>query len=125
MGSQSHIILSQESQLGRGQSYTFTFKADSIGSFRIFCDIFCAIHPLMQNGLLIVSEWGRPAPSACAFATALTRLRRSCEIKGFCFVRFVPQVFHFGWFVGSALFGRCGLNMRASPNRISKELNRE
>ena len=37
-----------------GQSYTFTFNADTIGSFRVFCDIFCAIHPLMQNGLLIV-----------------------------------------------------------------------
>jgi heme/copper-type cytochrome/quinol oxidase subunit 2 len=37
-----------------GQSYTFTFNADSVGSFRIFCDIFCAIHPLMQNGLLVV-----------------------------------------------------------------------
>jgi hypothetical protein len=37
------------------QSYTFTFIANTVGSFRIFCNIFCAIHPLMQNGLLVVS----------------------------------------------------------------------
>src|ERR1700730_10464701 len=38
-----------------GQSYNVTFSADTTGTFRIFCDIFCAIHPLMQNGLLIVT----------------------------------------------------------------------
>jgi FtsP/CotA-like multicopper oxidase with cupredoxin domain len=38
-----------------GQSYTFTFVANEAGTFRIYCNIFCAIHPLMQNGQLIVT----------------------------------------------------------------------
>lgn len=38
-----------------GQSYEVTFTADQTGTFRVYCDIFCAIHPLMQNGELIVS----------------------------------------------------------------------
>ena len=37
-----------------GQSYTLTFVANQKGSFRMYCSIFCAIHPLMQNGVLIV-----------------------------------------------------------------------
>jgi heme/copper-type cytochrome/quinol oxidase subunit 2 len=38
-----------------GQSYTLTFNANQAGTFRVYCSIFCAIHPLMQNGELIVS----------------------------------------------------------------------
>ncbi len=38
-----------------GQSFTFTFVADQPGTFRIYCNIFCAIHPLMQNGELVVT----------------------------------------------------------------------
>ena len=38
-----------------GQSYTLTFVANQAGSFRAFCSIFCAIHPYMQNGELIVT----------------------------------------------------------------------
>ena len=38
-----------------GHSYTLTFVANEAGTFRIFCNIFCAIHPLMQNGELIVT----------------------------------------------------------------------
>lgn len=38
-----------------GQSYDVTFTADQAGTFRIYCDIFCVIHPQMQNGELIVS----------------------------------------------------------------------
>lgn len=38
-----------------GQSYNLTFVADDVGTFRIYCNIFCAIHPLMQNGELIVT----------------------------------------------------------------------
>jgi hypothetical protein len=38
-----------------GLSYTLTFNADQVGKFRVYCSIFCAIHPLMQNGELIVS----------------------------------------------------------------------
>lgn len=41
--------------LQAGQSHTLTFTANQKGSFRVFCNIFCSIHPLMQNGLLIVS----------------------------------------------------------------------
>ena len=38
-----------------GQSYTLKFVADQVGAFRVFCSVFCAIHPLMQNGLLNVT----------------------------------------------------------------------
>jgi FtsP/CotA-like multicopper oxidase with cupredoxin domain len=38
-----------------GKSFTFTFVATEAGTFRIYCNIFCAIHPLMQNGELIVT----------------------------------------------------------------------
>jgi heme/copper-type cytochrome/quinol oxidase subunit 2 len=38
-----------------GQSYNVTFTANKAGTFRIYCDIFCAIHPFMQNGALVVS----------------------------------------------------------------------
>lgn len=39
-----------------GQSYTVTFTATKAGTFRVFCSIFCSIHPLMQNGALIVTQ---------------------------------------------------------------------
>ncbi len=42
--------------LGQNHSYTVTFQAKETGTFRIYCSIFCAIHPLMQNGQLIVSS---------------------------------------------------------------------
>ncbi|HYC11333.1 MAG TPA: hypothetical protein VEC02_01550 [Nitrososphaerales archaeon] len=38
-----------------GKSYDVTFTANERGTFRIYCDIFCAIHVFMQNGELIVS----------------------------------------------------------------------
>jgi len=38
-----------------GQSYDVTFLANKEGTFRVYCDIFCAIHPFMQNGALVVS----------------------------------------------------------------------
>ena len=38
-----------------GQSYDVTFTADQTGTFKVYCDIFCVIHPYMQNGELIVS----------------------------------------------------------------------
>jgi heme/copper-type cytochrome/quinol oxidase subunit 2 len=39
-----------------GQSHTITFVANVAGTFRVYCDIFCTIHPFMQNGALIVSS---------------------------------------------------------------------
>ncbi len=39
-----------------GQSYDVKFTANQAGTFRVFCDIQCSIHPLMQNGTLIVSQ---------------------------------------------------------------------
>lgn len=39
-----------------GSSYTLTFVADQAGTFRVYCNIFCAIHPFMQNGQLIVTQ---------------------------------------------------------------------
>ena len=38
-----------------GHSYDVTFIANKAGTFRIYCDIFCGIHPFMQNGELVVS----------------------------------------------------------------------
>jgi heme/copper-type cytochrome/quinol oxidase subunit 2 len=38
-----------------GQSYDVTFLATKAGTFRIYCNIPCAIHALMQNGALIIS----------------------------------------------------------------------
>ena len=38
-----------------GQSFTLKFVANEVGLFRVFCSVFCAIHPLMQNGLLNVT----------------------------------------------------------------------
>jgi len=38
-----------------GKSYDVTFTANEKGTFRVYCDIFCAIHVFMQNGELIVS----------------------------------------------------------------------
>ena len=39
-----------------GQSYTLKFVANQVGQFRVYCNVFCAIHPLMQDGLLNVTE---------------------------------------------------------------------
>lgn len=38
-----------------GGSYAVTFTATELGTFRIYCSIFCSIHPLMQNGYLVVT----------------------------------------------------------------------
>ena len=38
-----------------GQSYDVTFTADQTGTFKVFCDIPCLIHPLMVNGEFIVT----------------------------------------------------------------------
>ena len=37
-----------------GQSFTLKIQANQVGNFTIYCDILCVIHPLMQNGRLIV-----------------------------------------------------------------------
>ena len=42
--------------LAPGQRHVVSFVADEVGSFRIYCNVFCAIHPYMQNGELIVSS---------------------------------------------------------------------
>jgi heme/copper-type cytochrome/quinol oxidase subunit 2 len=39
-----------------GHENTISFVANKVGSFRIYCNVVCAIHPLMQNGELIVSS---------------------------------------------------------------------
>ena len=41
--------------LAPGQQQTISFVATDVGSFRMYCNVFCAIHPYMQNGALIVS----------------------------------------------------------------------
>jgi FtsP/CotA-like multicopper oxidase with cupredoxin domain len=39
-----------------GQSNVIKFVASEVGTFRMYCDILCSIHPLMQNGAFIVSS---------------------------------------------------------------------
>jgi hypothetical protein len=41
--------------LPTGDSYTLTFFANQKGTFTMYCNTFCAIHPYMQDGQLIVS----------------------------------------------------------------------
>jgi heme/copper-type cytochrome/quinol oxidase subunit 2 len=41
--------------LREGQSFDISFTANQAGTFKVYCDIFCSIHPLMQNGLLNVT----------------------------------------------------------------------
>ena len=38
-----------------GQQQAISFVASEAGISRVYCNIFCAIHPYMQNGELIVS----------------------------------------------------------------------
>jgi hypothetical protein len=38
------------------QSFKISFVADEVGTFRIYCAIFCPVHPYMQNGELIVTS---------------------------------------------------------------------
>jgi FtsP/CotA-like multicopper oxidase with cupredoxin domain len=40
--------------LAPGQSYNVSFVANKAGTFRVFCNIFCLIHPYMINGTLVV-----------------------------------------------------------------------
>ncbi len=42
--------------LAPGQRHTISIVANEVGSFRMYCNVFCAIHPYMQNGELIVSS---------------------------------------------------------------------
>jgi FtsP/CotA-like multicopper oxidase with cupredoxin domain len=39
-----------------GSSYTVSFTASQEGNFTVYCNVFCAIHPLMQNGRLVVTS---------------------------------------------------------------------
>jgi len=41
--------------LASGGIYTVNFTADEKGTFKVYCDILCAVHPYMQNGELVVS----------------------------------------------------------------------
>jgi heme/copper-type cytochrome/quinol oxidase subunit 2 len=38
------------------ESYTLQFVANQVGTFRIYCNVFCSIHPFMQNGQLQVTS---------------------------------------------------------------------
>ena len=42
--------------LAPGQRHTISFIANEAGNFRMYCNVFCAIHPYMQNGELIVNS---------------------------------------------------------------------
>lgn len=50
----SHYLDSPIESVAPGKSFTITFVADTAGSFRIYCSIFCSVHPFMQSGELIV-----------------------------------------------------------------------
>jgi heme/copper-type cytochrome/quinol oxidase subunit 2 len=41
--------------LHEGQTSIVNFTANEKGTFRVYCNILCAVHPYMQNGELIVS----------------------------------------------------------------------
>lgn len=41
-------------ELSPNQQYTLTFVASTKGRFTVFCNVYCAIHQLMQNGELLV-----------------------------------------------------------------------
>ena len=41
--------------LSKGQMSVVNFTANERGTFRVYCNIFCSIHPYMQNGELVVS----------------------------------------------------------------------
>ena len=41
--------------LAPGQQHTIAFVANEAGTFRMYCNVFCAIHPYMQNGAVIVN----------------------------------------------------------------------
>lgn len=38
------------------ESFRFSFVADQVGSFTMYCNIFCPVHPYMLNGQLIVID---------------------------------------------------------------------
>ena len=50
----SHYFPSGISVPPTGQIRTVKFVANQVGNYTIFCSILCAIHPLMQNGRLVV-----------------------------------------------------------------------
>jgi heme/copper-type cytochrome/quinol oxidase subunit 2 len=37
-----------------GKNYTITLFAGTPGDFRVYCNVICAVHEFMQNGLLVV-----------------------------------------------------------------------
>ncbi len=39
--------------LGPGKDYQLTFTATQTGSFRMFCDVFCTVHPYMIGSLIV------------------------------------------------------------------------
>ncbi|SRR6266851_5909149 len=43
------------SELVGGARQTLKFQATKTGQFKIYCTIPCSVHPLMQNGLLIIT----------------------------------------------------------------------
>jgi heme/copper-type cytochrome/quinol oxidase subunit 2 len=49
-----HYYDSPIQSVAPGKSFTLTFVADTAGSFRIYCSIFCEVHAYMQSGVLIV-----------------------------------------------------------------------
>lgn len=38
------------------ESFRVSFVADQVGSFTMYCNIFCPVHPYMLNGQVIVTE---------------------------------------------------------------------
>jgi heme/copper-type cytochrome/quinol oxidase subunit 2 len=43
-------------KLRPGESYNLTFVATQVGTFRVYCNAWCTIHPSMENGLLNVTS---------------------------------------------------------------------
>jgi heme/copper-type cytochrome/quinol oxidase subunit 2 len=38
-----------------GHTTKITFVANTLGDFKIFCNVLCAVHIFMQSGLLVVT----------------------------------------------------------------------
>lgn len=50
----AHYFDSNIQTVAPGKTLTVTFVANTTGTFRIYCDIFCTVHSFMQSGELIV-----------------------------------------------------------------------
>jgi heme/copper-type cytochrome/quinol oxidase subunit 2 len=51
----THYYDSRLVSIGPGQVLTVSFVASEVGTFRVYCNIFCTVHWAMQSGELVVT----------------------------------------------------------------------